>query len=194
MTDIKAAWQSQPIEENTMTTIEDLRLRADKMRARFNRRNLLLYVYGAFNIVAGLWLIANDSFPNMKAPMLLMVGAHLFVLWQVWRRFGLGQMAPPVSGQTALQFHRQEVERQHRAVARAWLWYILPFMPPFIWELLIWQNRIDASTAEGAAAMKVFVLVVVCAALFWGCVWLLFSRHATRLELELARLNSIRAE
>lgn len=177
-----------------MLTIQDLRARADKLKARFGRRNLLLYVYSALNIVAGLWLVVTGRFPNMQAPMLLMVVAHLFVVWQVWRRFVPRELPAESSGQNALQFHRQEIERQHGAVARAWLWYIAPFMPAFIWELAIWLKGIDAMTAEGAAAMKVFVMVVFSAVLFWGCVWLLFSRHATRLELELQRLSGLKAE
>jgi hypothetical protein len=189
VTDIKTAWQSQQIEEHTMVTIHDLRLRADKLRTRLSYRNCALYVYSAFNIVAGLWLVANDSFPNMKAPMLLMIVAHLFVLWQVWQRFGLSKLPPESSGQNALQFHRQELERQHHAVENAALWYIAPFMPALIWELVIWYGRID-----GAATHKVFVLVVIAAILFWTCVWLLFSRHAARLTLELERLNQLRAE
>jgi hypothetical protein len=194
VTDIKAAWQRQHIEDHTMPTIHDLKVRADKLRARLSHRNWLLYAYSAANIVAGLWLVANDSFPNMKAPMLLMIVAHLFVLWQVWRRFGLSKLPAETSGQHVLQFHRQELERQHHAVANAALWYIAPFMPALIWELVIWYGRIDASTAGGAATQKVFVLVVLSAILFWTCVWLLFSRHAARLTLELERLNQLRAE
>jgi hypothetical protein len=194
VTDIKSAWQGQHIEEHTMLTMQDLRLRANQMRARMNLRNWALYLYSAFNIVAGLWLIANDSFPNMKAPMLLMIVAHLFVLWQVWRRFGLGKLPPETSGQNVLQFHRQELERQHHAVANAALWYIAPFMPALIWELVIWYGRLELATAGGAATQKVFVLVVLAAILFWTCVWLLFSRHAARLMLELERLSHLRAE
>jgi hypothetical protein len=189
MTDIKAAWQRQHIEEHTMPTIHELKVRADKMRARLTHRNWLLYAYSAFNVVAGLWLVANDSFPKMKAPMLLMI-----VLWQVWRRFGLGKLPAETSGQHVLQFHRQELERQHQAVANAALWYIAPFMPALIWELVIWYGRIGVATADGAATQKVFALVVLSAILFWTCVWLLFSRHAARLTLELERLSHVRAE
>jgi hypothetical protein len=192
VTDIKSTWQRQHIEEHTMVTIQDLKVRAGKLRARLTLRNWALYAYSAFNIVAGLWLLANDSFPNMKAPMLLMIVAHLFVLWQVWRRFGLSKLPPETSGQNVLQFHRQELERQHHAVANAALWYIAPFMPALIWELVIWHGRIEA--AAGAAAQKVFVLAVFSAILFWTCVWLLFSRHAARLTLELERLSHVRAE
>lgn len=194
MTDIKTAWRTQPTGEHIMLTIQDLKIRAENLQTRLSRRNLLLYAYSALNIVAGLWLVATGRFPNMQAPMLLMIVAHLFVLWQVWRRFVPRQLPPESSGQSALQFHRHEIERQHGAVANAWLWYIAPFMPAFIWELAIWLKQIDMRTAEGAAAMKVFVLVVFSAALFWGCVWLLFSRHATRLELELQRLSGVKAE
>jgi multisubunit Na+/H+ antiporter MnhC subunit len=186
VTDLKSVWQRQHIEEKTMLTVQDLRLRSNQMRARLNLRNWALYLYSAFNIVAGLWLVANDSFPKMKAPMLLMIVAHLFVLWQVWRRFGLSKPPLETSGQNALQFHRRELERQHGAVANAALWYIAPFMPALIWELVIWYGN--------GATQKVFVLVVLSAILFWTCVWLLFSRHAARLTLELERLSHLRAE
>ena len=68
MTDIKTVWRNQTIEESNMLSIEELRVRAEKMRARFSRRNFVLYAYSAFNIVAGLWLVANDAFPKMKLP------------------------------------------------------------------------------------------------------------------------------
>ena len=84
--------------------------------------------------------------------------------------------------------------RRSGAVEKAGLWYIAPFMPAFLWELGIWLHGIDLNTAFGQASMKFFVMVVFAAVLFWSCVWLLFSRHATRLELELERLSRVRAE
>lgn len=177
-----------------MPTIAELSLRAEHLQKRFRRRNLLLYSYSLFNIVAGLWLVVTGRFPTMHMPMLLMVVAHLFVLWQVWKRFGPRKTPPHVSGQNVLQYHRQELERQHEAVAKAGLWYIAPFMPAFVWELIIWLRSIDINTASGAASMRMFLMVVFSAVLFWSCVWLLFSRHATRLELELQRLSGVKAE
>ena len=194
MSDIKTAWKNQPLEERTMLTLSDLHQRAHHLHARFQRRNLLLYAYSLLNIVAGVWLVATGKFSNMHAPMLLMVGAHLFVLWQVWKRFGRREAPPQSSGQNVLQFHREELERQHGAVAKAGLWYIAPFMPAFLWELGIWLQGIDMNTAGGQASMRMFMMVVFTAVLFWSCVWLLFSRHAARLELELERLGQIRAE
>ncbi len=194
MTELKALWKNQTIEGNNMITLEDLRSRAAKFQARTRGRNLLLYVYSFLNIVAGLWLVATDSFPAMQAPMLLMIVAHLFVLWQIWRRVALRQQSPQASAQAALVFHRQELERQRGAVSNAWLWYIAPFMPAFIWELAIWWHDIHVGSGPSAAASQLFAMVVFSAVLFWSCVWLLFSRQAARLQLQIDQLNGLAAE
>jgi hypothetical protein len=47
VTDIKSTWQRQHIEEHTMLTLQDLRLRANQMRSRLNLRNWALYLYSA---------------------------------------------------------------------------------------------------------------------------------------------------
>lgn len=194
MTDIKHAWKTQPTEEHTMMSINDLNLRMKRLRARISRRNLALYAYAIFNILCIVAFLSSGKLPHQRLPSILMLIAHLFVAWQVWYRFTPRETPPHTSGQNALQFHRQELQRQHGAVEKAWLWYIAPFMPPFIWQLSIWFGRMDISTPGGMAGMRLFVMVVLGAVFFWGCVWLLFSRHATRLELEIERLNGLRTE
>lgn len=194
MNDITTAWKRQAIEESAMPTLEDLRARAARMKARFMRRNLILFGYGAFGIVTGAWLLWSNVFPRQRVPGIFMLGAHVFVLWQVWRRFMPRQLPPQAAGQSVLQFYRQELTRQHDAVDKAWLWYIAPFMPPFIWQLAVWWNRIDFATGAGVASAKTLAMVIVIAIFFWSWVWMLFSRHATRLQLELERLRAITAE
>lgn len=194
MIDIKDIWKNQPVEETVVMNIKDLTLHADHMHARISRRNLLLYAYSAFNIVCIVVGLVVLPFPKQRPPELLMLVAHLFVLWQVWMRFTPRRAPLQNSGQAVLQFHRQELERQHGAVARAWLWYIAPFMPPFIWQLAIWYGNIDPATPVGTASMHLLIMVILSAVFFWSFVWLLFSRHATRLELELERLSRVRTE
>ncbi len=139
-------------------SIADLQLRMQQARTRFTRRNVLLYGYGGFNIVFGLFAATSERLQEYR--VLLMVAAHLFVLWQVWKRFTPRDIALRASGQTALQFHRSEIERQHGAVNQAWLWYIAPFMPAFVWELSIWFGRIQTS-APDASGLPLFAMVVV---------------------------------
>lgn len=174
--------------------IKDLTAHAENLSTRIGRRNWLLYAYAAFNIVTHVWVLSTGRLPAFQLPMVLMLAAHLFVAWQVWLRFTPRRAPLQNSGQAVLQFQRQEVERQHGAVAKAWLWYIAPFWPPFLWELAIWFQRIDFAKPGGETALFAFQMTFVGGVFFWSFVWMLFSRHATRLELELERLSRVRAE
>jgi hypothetical protein len=194
MIDIRDTWKAQPVETQKPLTLRDLELRAERTRRRIRRRNVALYAYAAFNIIITAWLLGTGKFPAFRAPAILMVGVHLFVVWQVWRRFSPRSEPLPGSSESVLQFHRQELIRQHAAASKAWLWYIAPFLPPFVWELAIWLAKIDPSTAEGLVSLRLFLMGVLAAVLFWSCVWALFSRHAARLELELERIDRVMAE
>ncbi len=174
--------------------IKDLTEHAKSLSARIGRRNLMLYAYAAFNIVIHVWALSTGRLPAFRLPMVLMLLAHLFVAWQVWLRFTPRRAPLQNSGQAVLQFHRQELERQHDAVAKAWLWYIAPFWPPFLWELAIWFQHIDFAKPGSKTALFALQMAVVGGVFFWSFVWMLFSRHATRMELELERLGRVRAE
>lgn len=192
MSDIKDIWKNQPIKADTVMNINDLNKHANHMRFRFSSRNLLLYAFSAINVLIHIWVLATGRLSSYRAPMVLMMGAYLFVAWQVWLRFTPRRAPLQNSGQAVLHFHRQEIERQHGAVAKAWLWYIAPFWPPYLWELAIFFQKIDLSNPGGK--LYAFVMTFVGGILFWSFVWLLFSRHATRLEWELERLSRVRAE
>jgi len=193
--DIKTVWQSQPMED-TPVSLSDLQSRASALKSRVRWRNVVLYLYSAFNIVAGGWLIYKRVFPLMTYPMILMIAAHLFVLWQVVRRAGNRRIPEGSTGLAGLSYLREQFERQRRALSSAWLWYILPFMPPFLWELGIWLHNILAhpGTAAQAASLRMFVATVVGAVLFWGTVWWLFQRGARRWRSELRALDGVAAE
>lgn len=194
MSDIKDSWKNQPIEEIVVMNIKDLTSNAERLHARISRRNLYLYTYSIVNLLIYVWALSTGRFSRFLLPSLLMMAAHLFVSWQVWKRFTPRRAPLQNSGQALLQFNRQELERQHGAVAKAWLWYIAPFWPPFLWQLTIWFQRIDLARPEGRAILFAFQMTVLVAVFFWSFVWMLFSRHATRLELELERLSRVRIE
>ena len=192
MNDLKAVWKTQPMEENSMITLSDLRARAGQFQARIRWRNVALYAYSLFNIVVSFWLIASGRFSAFKYPMLLMVAAHLLVLWQINRRIAARPLPGDMAEKPALDFHRHELERQASSLSRAWLWYIAPFMPPFLWELAIWQQRIQTHVA--VLGYREFIFSVMFAVCFWTAVWLAFSRAAVRLQLQIERLSVLKAE
>lgn len=193
--DIKTLWQSQPMEEMTVS-LSDLKTRASAFRRRVATRNLVLYAYGLFNIAAGAWLIYAGYFPTMRYPMLLMIAAHFFVLWQVVTRVGGRSVPSEFAGQSGVSFLRDAFERQRRALANAWAWYILPFMPAFLWELAIWYRAILTHWGSAAAAsnLRSFAVVVVSAIVFWGVVFVFFARGARRWQSELAALDQVISE
>jgi hypothetical protein len=196
MTDLKTVWQNQPTEETGMITISDIRARADKFQAHVRTRNVIFYAYATFNIVASAWLIASGRLAAYLYPMLVMIAVHLFVLWQVNRRIGARHLPGDMGGRPALDYYRDELRRQRDNLSRAWLWYIAPFMPPFVWELVIWMGRIQMRALERGVPPRylLFSFSIFGAVCFWSAVWLAFSRASSRLELQIERLNAVKAE
>ncbi len=193
--DIKTLWQKQPMEERTVSLAE-LQSRAQMFRRRIRWRNGILYLYSLFNIVVGAWLIYRGVFPRMIYPMLLMIAAHLFVVWQVVTRIGSHGIRENSAGQPGLHFLREQYEQQREALARAWLWYMVPFMPPFLWELAIWLRAILAhpGTPAHERAIRLFVMTLAGAILFWGTVLWLFQRGARHWKAQIGALERIQAE
>jgi len=196
MNDLKTVWKTQPVEDNGMITLSDIRTRADRFQAHVRMRNVVFYAYALFNIVASFWLIATGRLSAFLYPMLLMVAVHLFVLWQVNRRIGARPLPGELGGRSALDFYRGELKRQADGLSRAGLWYIAPFMPPFVWELAIWAQRIQARAVETsqAADYRLFLFSIIGAVFFWTAVWLAFSRANLKLQLQIERLNTVMAE
>jgi len=122
MTDIKTVWKNQPMEENSMITLSDIRVRADRFQFRIRLRNGALYLYSLANIALTLWLISRGVSPRYTAPGLLLLAAHLFVIWQLWWRTSARALPDDLVARAALDYHRQELERQRGAMA-----IIMPF-------------------------------------------------------------------
>jgi hypothetical protein len=186
MNDLQTIWQSQPMEEQDMITLSDLRARAEKFQRSMHWRNALLYAYSILSLASTIVLARTGRFNAMLGPGLLLAVAHLFVIWQLWWRARARDLPGELGGHAALDFLRQELQRQRDIMARAWAWYIAPFMPGLAWELLV-----RAQTPPRAIAYFWFPLS---AALFWIAVWLAFSRGAARLDIQLERLRSLKAE
>jgi Flp pilus assembly protein TadB len=193
MTDPRIIWKTQPTEVNAMSTLAEVHARADKLQAGTRWRNIALYAYSAFSILVSVWLIARGAVPLLKYPLLLTVAAHLLVLWQINRRITARRLAVDMAAQPALDFHRAQLERQAHGLSHAWLWYMMPFLVPFIWELGIMLNRIQTGEAP-PENFRLFVFFVVTAVCFWTAVLLAFSRAALKARLQIERLNALKAE
>ncbi|HEV7960807.1 MAG TPA: hypothetical protein VGP01_07220 [Rhizomicrobium sp.] len=193
MTELKTIWQNQPMEDNEMITLADIRARADSVQARVRWRNLALYAYSIANIAITVWLLSTGKHNFYAAPGLLLLAAHLFVIWQLWWRTSVRAMPADLSGRAALDYLRHQLERQRDAFSSAWLWYIAPFMPGLIWELWLRANLHPADIRPGYDHALVLYLVLA-ALFFWTSVGLAFSWAASRLDVRLERLNTLKAE
>ena len=175
-----------------MITLSEIRDRARMFQSRWRWRNIGLYAYGVFNIAASIWLIQSGRLAEYTYPMLLMIGAHLFVLWQVNRRIGAQPLPEELAARTALDHYRAELERQRDALANAWLWYILPFWPAFVWE--VWIRAFAVNNIPPNANRNIILFIVLGGIFFWTAVWLAFSRAALKLQLQLERLKLVKVE
>src|SRR6185503_11678887 len=189
MTDIKDIWQNQPTEENIMITLSDIRERAQALQSRIRLRNGALYFYSFANIAITLFLISRGVSPRYTMPGLLILVAHIFVIWQLWWRTSARAFPGHLMGTAALDYLRHELSRQRDALSGAWLWYIAPFMPGLIWELWLRATLHPANMPPTADRLMVLFLVLS-ALFFWAAVGLGFSLAAARLDLRLERLNT----
>ena len=193
MTDLKALWQNQPTEENTMITLSDIRERAGALRTRVQLRNGALYLYSFGNIVLTLWLISRGVSPRYTGPGLLLGAAHLFVIWQIWWRTSARAFPAHLMGTAALDYFRHELTRQRDALSGAWLWYVAPFMPGLVWEMWLRATLHPADISPGMDRLMVLFLILS-ALFFWVAVTLGFFLASARLDLRLERLNTLKAE
>jgi hypothetical protein len=180
------------MEEKDVITLSEIRERARTFQSRTHWRNVALYAYGVLNIAASIWLILSGRLAEYTYPMLLMIGAHLFVLWQVNRRIGARPLPEELAARTALDHYRAELERQRDALSNAWLWYILPFMPAFVWE--VWIRAFTVNNIPPTANRNIILFIVLGAIFFWTAVWLAFSRAALKLQLQIERLKLAEVE
>jgi hypothetical protein len=190
MSDLKTLWSNQPLEKASIVTLQQLHERSERLRSRVFARNLLLYAYSALSIFLAGWFLLTGRFPLMKAPIALTIVAQLIVVWQISRRAALRTPTPVSSAQAALEFHRQQLMHQRAAVAQAWLWYMVPFLLPFIWELGIWWRRISTEHLP----VRPLLIVLISCVFFWICVLLSFSRQELRYRRQLDELNRLASE
>jgi len=196
MSDIKTIWQTQTTEDTEMITLAEIRSRAASFEAHILWRNLALYAYSIANIALTAWLISTGQhkpYMRYEAPGLLLVAAHLFVIWQLWWRTSVRALPGDLMARAALDYLRHQLERQRDALSSAWLWYIAPFMPGLIWELWLRANLHPAGVPP--AIDRALLLYLILAALFfWTTVGFAFSWAAARLDVRVEQINTLKAE
>ncbi len=179
--DVRDLWQNQ--EEDTMAiTLDDVRRRATRLEGRIYWRNVREYVAGAVVIpVFGASLLHFRGW-RLAAPLLMIAGA-VCVLYQLHRR-GAARSHPEEMGlRASVDFHLRELERQRDALHSVWAWYLLPFVPGLVAELVV---------AAADRGMDARLVLFGCAVLliFVG-IWRLNESASRRLDQSIRELREM---
>ncbi|MBL8934369.1 MAG: hypothetical protein JNM69_07440 [Archangium sp.] len=180
MSDLKARWQSMPIDQLVVEPAA-LEQRTSTFTRLISRRNLQ-------ELVAGLIGALAFSGVAMRESGLVSVGAWLSVvgvLVAVAFVFAGGRVDQPSPAEPLVIFHQRMLRRQITLLRRVWLGYLLPMLPGlacFLVGLALQMH--DATSRSVVIGVGVLVLAV------FATVGWLNRREANRLEAELVALET----
>jgi hypothetical protein len=135
LNDPRNLWQNQEDERVTIT-LEDIRRRGTRLQRRVYWRNLREYAAGTIVIAA--FGASLGRFRGWQlVPSLLLIAGTIYVMFQVHRRGSTQSLPVDADVKFSLDFHIRELERQRDALRTVWLWYLLPFLPGFVAEMVV---------------------------------------------------------
>jgi hypothetical protein len=185
------AWQESAAEA-PLPPLAELRAGADRFHRAIRLRNRL--EYGASVLVvlcftAYVFLLPN---PIARIGAALVVLGTFYVVWQLHRRASAVDV-PAVEGALPLLAHqRAQLVRQRDALAKVWLWYLLPFAPGL--AVMMFGPTIARDPAAlfhmgwGDTSSILFVVAV-----FAG-IWWLNRRAARKLQKAIDEINALQGE
>ncbi len=178
--DVRAVWQ-RTTDPRFDVSLDDVRKRAQRFRARIKRRNLREYVACVFVIaVFGFYAV---HFP----PLLMKIGAVCTCLAAVFVAMTLSRKGragtSDLSGDCR-SFHAEELRRQYDLLRTIWLWYLLPFVPGLVLFQIGMTSFLPADRQINGVAGD-----AICLAVFIFAGWL-NHRAARKLKRELDQLQS----
>lgn len=182
--DPRNLWQSQE-DERMIMTLEDVRRRAGRLQRRVYWRNLREYVCGAIVIAAfgaSLWRFRGWQL----VPSLLLIAGTIYVMFQIHRRGSTRSLPADADLQASLDFHIRELERQRDALRTVVLWYLLPFMPGFIAEIVV-------SAVERGVTRPLIAFCIALPLMFIG-IWKLNEFGARKLDRRIRELREMEVE
>lgn len=166
-------------------TLEDVRRRATRMERRIYWRNLREYIAGAIVIGAfgaSLWHYRGWQ----MIPSLLLIAGTGYVLFQLHRRGAIRSLPPDADLNASLDFHIRELERQRDALRTVVLWYLLPFMPGFIAEIVV-------SAVVRGVTRPLIAFCIALPLMFIG-IWKLNEFGARKLDRRIQELREMEVE
>jgi hypothetical protein len=188
-TDLRALWQSQPVEPRQFSA-KEIRKKATRFQRTVRFRNFREYVAAVFVLVifSGYALKAS-TWLSKAGPSLIVVGT-LYIMFQLYTRAA----SLPVPGgeddagvtESCTQFHRKELERQRDLLRTVWRWYLKPLVPGLLVMFVV--RFIDAWARGGVAIAASLGSALITVLVFLG-VWWLNAVGAKKLQREIDALG-----
>jgi hypothetical protein len=182
--DPRNLWQNQEDERVTIT-LDDVRRRAARLQRRVYWRNLREYAAGTIGIGAfgaSLWRFRGWQL----VPSLLLIAGTIYVMFQLHRCGAARSLPVDADLKVSLDFHIRELERQRDALRSVWLWYLLPFIPGFVAEMVV--SAIDRGVTGPLIAFAAALPVM-----FIG-IWKLNESAARKLDRRIQELRKMEAD
>jgi predicted phage tail protein len=129
MENLRARWQSQPVESQRMSA-EEIRTEAQRFQKRIRRRNIQEYFASTVTAAifgAEIWFI---KFPmGVRVGLSLIIVGVLSMIYQMRKRASSRAVPSDLASTSCLEFHRRELARQRDTLQTFWIWGLLPLVP-----------------------------------------------------------------
>ncbi len=185
---IQALWKSQAPSVDTKP-LPHIQSRAQRFQTTVRVRNAMEYCAALFVIVFfGRALIGTDSL-MMKIGAALIIIATLFVCYTLYNIAQSAASSTIDKSVNTVEFHRQELRRQHHALTNVWKWYLSPFVPGMV--LFVLGSNASAASSHSswsilvASSGSLLIIALVFVAIHW-----LNRRAANKIRQELAELET----
>jgi hypothetical protein len=182
--DPRNLWQSQG-EENVTITLEEIRLRAERLERRIWWRNFREYAAGVLVIA---WFLATLHLLHgldFLGPVLVLAGV-IYVMIQLRRRGTARSLPVDADTRSSVEFYRLELERQRDALRTVWRWYLLPLVPGLAAIFTV------AGIKRGVNALLVGSIIV--GVLLFVGVWALNQWGARKLDRKIQELHTMEGD
>ncbi|HTM77956.1 MAG TPA: hypothetical protein VL133_10045 [Devosia sp.] len=180
-----ALWKEQDMTPQTLST-EMLAGRHQALARTVTIRNRLEFIAGALVIIGTIAAtaasMANSGFTMAVVGLVALGLGAAFVCLQLWLR--ARAPTPVVGASPSVQQYRSDLQRQRDALATAWLWYLLPFVPGFV---LIYGDMALEMGSGWRLAVTLGLAAATAGFMLW--VWRLNHRAAREFDVEIANLD-----
>ncbi len=187
--DLRQLWQRQALDAPRIN-LAYLRHRTAALQRRTMLRNGLEYVSGLAGMACVVWFQWNfiAARPIFSAGIALWILGVIYIMAQWHRRAGAQAPAVEIGTLDALQFYRQQLERQRDARHRNWRWWLPPVVPCVVVLFVALFVEIQPIPWPTIAALAVWVVVGIPLGILG------YERSAKGFQREIDALDSMTAK